>query len=162
MPSIISKFGDKPNLLYNMRIWTAIILAIILLMTGCVKKGVQQIQQDLLQQYFETNILNRDFDVQLATDNGTDLTAQYNGYLFKLMKNTLQDGPMTATIGGTTYNGTWQCNSDYSKLVISLPSTPAAFVFLNREWKFTKKAVPTMELAPWGTTEAKVLHMHQH
>jgi hypothetical protein len=31
--------------------------------------------------------------------------------------------------------------------------------FLNREWRFTKKSLPQMELAPWGTTEPLVLHM---
>ena len=46
-----------------------------------------------------------------------------------------------------------------SKLVITLPTTPSIFVFLNREWRFTKKALPEMELAPWGTTEPLVLHM---
>jgi hypothetical protein len=145
-----------------MRIWIAITLAVVLLLSGgCVKKEITQVQQDALQQYFETNILNRDFTVQLATDNGTDYTPQYSGYLFKLLKNTLADGPMTATKSGMVYTGTWSCNSDYSKLTITLPSSPAEFGFLNREWKFTKKAVPLMELAPWGTTEPKVLHMER-
>jgi len=161
IPSIISKFEDKPNLIYNLRIWTAILLASILLLSGCGKKDGTPAQQDLLQQYFETNILNSDFTVNLATDTSVNLTPNYNGYLFRLLKNTLSDGPMTAVKGGVTYTGTWSCNNDYSKLTISLPSIPAEFIFLNREWKFTKKAVPVMELAPWGSTDPKVLHMQK-
>jgi hypothetical protein len=70
---------------------------------------------------------------------------------------------MTGTKAGVTYSGTWTSNDDYSKLIISLttPTPPAEFSFINRSWKFTKKAVPVLELAPWGTTEAKVLHMER-
>jgi hypothetical protein len=144
-----------------MRIIIALAIATLLLLSSCKKNPVTAIQEDLLQQYFETNILNRDFTVRLATDGGANLTTQYNGYLFKLVKTTLTDGPMTATKGGAVYTGTWSCNSDYSKLVITLPNTPAEFGFLNREWRFTKKNVPVMELAPWGSLEPKVLHMER-
>ncbi|MEP7236944.1 MAG: hypothetical protein ABI685_03730 [Ferruginibacter sp.] len=129
---------------------------------GCSKSAVvEAAQTSYLQQQFEANILNKNFRVQLATDNGADLTAQYNGYSFVMYKSTYYNGSMTAIKNSITYNGTWSSNDDYSKLVISLPSTPAEFVFLVREWKFTKKSLPIMELAPWGTLEPKVLHMEQ-
>ena len=147
--------------IYKSRFFIAIAFALLLLLSGCSKTAIVEQNQSLLQQYFETNILNKDFKVHFAVDNGTEITAQFNGYAFKLIKNTLLDGPMTATAGSTTLTGTWSCNDDYSKLVITLPNSVAAFAFLNREWKFTKKAVPIMELAPWGTTEPKVLHMER-
>ena len=112
-----------------------------------------------LEQYFETNILNRDFIVTLATNNGTNITANYNGYVFKMLKTTFYQGPAQVTKGSTVYTGSWSSNNDYSKLVITLPSTPVEFVFLTREWKFTKKLPPQLELAPWGTTEPIVLHL---
>ena len=135
----------------------------ILFTTSCKKAIVEPVQENLLEQYFEQNILNSDFIVTLATDNGTDLTTSYTGYKFRLLKNTLYDGPMTGIKGGVTYNGTWSSNSDYSQLVISLtsPSVPSEFVFLNRSWRFTRKAIPVMELAPWGTTDPKILHMER-
>jgi len=113
----------------------------------------------ILEQYFEANVLNQNFLINSATDNGTDITANYNGYTFKMLKTDYYHGPAQATKGANTYTGTWSSNSDYSKLVITLPNTPSEFVFLNREWRFTKKAFPQMELAPWGTTEPLVLHM---
>jgi len=113
----------------------------------------------ILEQYFEANVLNQNFIINLASDNGTDITANYNGYTFKMLKTDYYHGPAQATKGANTYTGTWSSNSDYSKLVITLPNTPTEFVFLNREWRFTKKAFPQMELAPWGTTEPLVLHM---
>jgi hypothetical protein len=145
--------------LYILRYVIAFAAAIILLFSSCKKSVTEPLSPDLLQQYFEANILNSDFYVDLATDNGTNLTTQYNGYLFKLLKNTLLDGPMTATKNGVVYTGTWACNDDYSKLVITLPNSPAEFQFLNREWKFTKKSTTLMELAPWGVIDAKVLNM---
>ena len=153
---------DMPHLLYRMRYTIVIVFSMILLLWGCSKDGgTGPITGNLYQQYFEQNILNRDYRVKLATDNGTDLTAQYNGYTFRLLKNTLQDGPLTVSNSLLSYNGTWSCNDDYSKLVINLPSLPPEFVFLSREWRFTRKDFTIMELAPWGTTEPKVLHMER-
>jgi hypothetical protein len=156
------KSEDMPSILYKSRFIIAILLAVVLLLSSC-KKITEAVQpsQTALQQYFEDNILNRDFVVHLAADNGTDLTAQFSGFKFKLTKNTLLDGPMTATNSTNTYTGTWNCNDDYSKLAINLPASVTAFSFLNREWRFTKKTFPIMELAPWGTTELKILHMER-
>ena len=152
-----------PAKAFRSRYIIAILFAVLLLATGC-KKVKEEITQDILQEYFDNNILNRDFKVKLATDNGTDLTSQYDGYVFRLLKTTNYDGEMTAVKNGTIhYTGTWSCNTDFSKLTINLtsPSIPTEFIFLNRAWKFTQKAVPVMELAPWGTTDPKVLHMER-
>ena len=155
------KSEGMPGVIYRWRFVIAVALAAVLLLSGCSKSQLVAANRSLLEQYFEDNILNRDFTVALATDSTANLTSQFSGYTFKLTKNTLLDGPMTATTGTTILNGTWSCNDDYSKLVISLPASVASFSFLNREWKFTKKAIPTMELAPWGTLEPKVLHMQR-
>lgn len=155
------KSEGVPGLIYRSRFIIALAFAILLLLSGCKKNVFTEVNKSMLEQYFEDNILNRDFAVEQATDNGTNLTAQFSAYTFKLSKNTLQNGPMTATDGTTVYTGSWSANEDYSKLVITLPNSIAAFSFLTREWKFTKKAIPIMELAPWGTTEPKVLHMQR-
>jgi hypothetical protein len=137
-----------------------VIVALLLPFSGC-KKAKEDATQDILQQYFDTNILNRDFKVKLATNLGTDLTPNYEGYVFKLLKTTNYDGQMTAIRNDSTYLGNWSTNDDFSKLTINLPSTPQPFVFLNRSWRFTKKALPVMELAPWGTNDSIVLHMER-
>lgn len=153
-----------PGLVYKSRFIIAITFALILLLSSCVKDVVTNQAGDFVQVYFSENILNKNFIVKLATDNGTDYTNEYAGYTFILQKGAgYYDGAMTGTKNGVTYSGTWSSNDDYSKLVINLtsPSIPAEFIFLNRSWKFTKKALPVMELAPWGTTEPKVLHMER-
>ena len=59
--------------------------AAILFLQGCGKS--ESPTEDLYQKYFETNVLNSDFIVSLATDNGNNLTGQYDGWVFKLLKN---------------------------------------------------------------------------
>lgn len=112
-----------------------------------------------LEKYFEDNVISKDFIVNKAINNGVDLTANYSGYTFKLLKTDYYHGPIEAKKNTNVYAGTWSSNDDYSKLVINLPSTPSEFVFLTREWRFTSKALPQLELAPWGSTEPLVLHM---
>ncbi|HMJ46550.1 MAG TPA: hypothetical protein VK498_04440 [Ferruginibacter sp.] len=152
-----------PAFLFKWRFLIAIVISLtLLLLHGCKKKETTPIQ-DTYQQYFEENVLNRDYIVEYASDNGTNLTSQFNGYVFKLFKNTFSDGPMTAIKSGNTFTGMWSSNDDYSKLVITLnqPSIPAEFNFINRQWRFTKKAFPVMELGPWGSTETDTLHMRR-
>ena len=152
---------DMKTLMFKPVIIFFTALTILFVFNGCSKSAIEAVQQSAYEKQFEDNILNKNFRVQLATDNGVDLTAQYTGDIFVLYKSTYYNGPMTAVINSVTYNGSWSSNEDYSKLVITFPSTPTEFVFLNREWKFTKKALPIMELAPWGTLEPKVLHMER-
>ena len=142
--------------------YCAFFAIVILFLQGCKKDGLTPKEQ-LYQKYFEQNVLNSDFIVSLATDNGTNLTAQYSGWVFKLLKNTYFDGPMTAVKNGQTYTGTWACNDDFSKLTINInmPDVPADLIFINRSWRFTKKDLPVMELAPWGTSDPIVLHMQR-
>ncbi|MEX0635121.1 MAG: hypothetical protein WD135_00020 [Ferruginibacter sp.] len=151
------------SIFYKWRFLIALFFAAMILLLQSCKKDAPAPTVDLLQQYFEENVLNRDFKVSLATDNGTNLTSQYNGWLFRLLKNTYTDGPMTAVNNGQTYTGTWSCTNDYGKLTINItqPSIPTGFSFLNRAWRFTKKDILTMELAPWGSTDPIVLHMQR-
>ncbi len=129
----------------------------VLTTNSCKKETI--IPDNFLEQLFENNILNKDFVVTLASDSGRDITSAYQGFKFVLLKTDLLHGPLKASKGGQVYEGSWSSNSDYSKLVISLPSTPQEFVFLNRDWRFTSKNIPKLELAPWGTTAPLVLHM---
>lgn len=163
--SIRHSLNSVSAFLYRSRFIIAIIFASILLLNcGCKKLAAAAGSRSAMESLFEENILNRNFVVRLASDDGTDLTSQFTGYNFILTKTTsFYDGPMTGTKAGSVFTGTWSCNEDFSKLTISLtlPNTPSEFNFINRSWKFTKKAFPVMELAPWGSSEPKVLHMER-
>ncbi|MCW3092460.1 MAG: hypothetical protein JWP81_3529 [Ferruginibacter sp.] len=163
--SIPDKIYTIAAFLLRGRLIISVVLALMLLFSGsCKKLKAAAGDQSALEALFEENILNRDFIVALATDNGTDLTSQFTGYHFILTKTTsFYNGQITGTRSGVTYTGTWACNDDFSKLDISItnPSVPPEFIFINRAWRFTKKAVPIMELAPWGSTAPKVLHMQR-
>jgi hypothetical protein len=137
-----------------------LMLSFLLLGISCKKSG--DANNPVLEQLFESNILNRDFTVSLATDNGTDLTANYAGYTFQLSKTDFYHGPLQAKKNGTTFTGTWSSNSDYSQLIITLPNPPSEFSFLSRSWRFTSKNFPTLALAPWGSNDPIVLHMYRN
>ena len=131
------------------------------LMYCSCKKPSDVVGNPLLEQFFELNVLNRDFTVSLATKDSTDLTANYIGWTFVLQKDDYYHGPLKATKGSNVYTGTWSSNEDYGKLIITLPTPPDDFSFLNRSWRFTSKSFPTMKLAPWGSTANIVLHMYR-
>ena len=137
-----------------------LVFSFLLLGVSCKKSG--DANNPVLEQLFESNILNRDFTVSLATDNGTDLTADYAGYTFVLSKTDFYHGPLQAKKNGTTFTGTWSSNSDYSQLIIILPNPPSEFSFLSRSWRFTSKNFPTLALAPWGSNDPIVLHMYRN
>jgi hypothetical protein len=130
---------------------------------GCKKKTEEVYVANIFEQYFEQNILNNDFIVSYSKNQGVENTNEFDGYRFRLLKNTYYDGPMTATKNGITYSGTWSSNGDYGKLKINItqPTIPAEFIFLNKSWRFTEKALPTMKLAPWGSTDSTELHMQR-
>ena len=161
--NIFRRFDGMAVSIYNKRFLIAIVCATMLLLFSC-KKTIENLTENSLKKQFEENILNKTFIVDLATDTGINKTSEYTGYVFILSKTTSYfDGQMTGTKAGVKYTGTWSVNEDFSKLVINIntPSIPIEFIFLNRAWKFTKKALPVMELAPWGSTDPKVLHMRR-
>ncbi len=146
------------------------VLSSIIVFTISCKKAAEEQTTSILQQYFEQNVLNRDFTVNRAIDDTVhNKTAEYSPYVFRLEKNTTSnsqtDGPMNAKVNGTiVYSGTWTCTEEYGKLTIQLtqPLTPPEFIFINRSWKFTEKAFPIMKLAPWGSSAHDTLFMERH
>lgn len=122
---------------------------VLLLLLSCHKKE----ENTILEQFFEDNILDKTFVITQANDESNDLTTNYSGYNFLLKKGSdYYHGPLKVTYNTTSYTGTWSSNSDYSKLNIQLPSNPSAFIFLNRDWRFTSKNLPELKFAPWGST----------
>jgi len=132
-----------------------LLIGSILFFTSCKKS----VSQSVLEKYFSDNVIGQNCSVTLAIDSTGDITSEYTGYVFVLLKTDYYHGPLKATKGTNTYMGTWSSNEDYSKLVITLPDSVPKFQFLSRSWRFTKKGNPTMELAPWGTNQPYVLHM---
>lgn len=153
-----------PALFYRGRLFIALLLAVILLSTGCKKLKAAMGDENALRDYFDSEIINRTFIVDLATDSSTDITSRYNGYKFILSRTSSYiDGPMIGFSNTDTIRGTWTSSSDYGFLTISLnqPAVPSSFVFINRKWRFVRKDVPLMQLAPYGTTDPKVLNMRR-
>jgi hypothetical protein len=141
-------------------IYKIFFIGIIILNTGC-KKAKEAVQANIIEQFYEQNVLNKDFIISYANNGKEEITAQYDGYKFRLVKNSFYDGPLTATKDGITYTGSWSATQDYGKLTISMPLSPISeFSFLNREWRFIEKALPTMKLSPWIRTDTDATELH--
>lgn len=159
---MLRKLESNPASVYKVRFIIALIFAaFLLLISSCSKPAANN---PVLETYFVTNVLNRNFVVQFATDSGIDITSHFYNDTFLLKTDTsLFNGPLLSSRDGAAFTGTWSSNSDYSQLNINItsPSIPDEFIFLNRSWKFTKKGIPVMELAPWDSTDPKVLYMQR-
>ncbi len=59
---------------------------------SCKKGG--SLNNPLLEKYFETNVLNRNFVVSLAQDSSTDLTSNYSGEVFVLLETDFYHGDL--------------------------------------------------------------------
>lgn len=135
-----------------------------LVLSSCKKIAEKVVSVTDLQRYFDQEVLNKNFVVDLASDSTSIKTAEFNGYQFILTRtNSYIDGPMIGFLGTDTIRGTWTSNDDYGFLTINLtnPAPPAYFEFLNRKWRFVRKNLPLMELAPYGSTDPKVLNMRR-
>ncbi len=135
-----------------------LLIASLIFCFSC-KKTIHNLEQSALQKYFDKNVIGTTFKVTLAKDSTSDLTSIYSDYNFVLLKTDYSHGPLKATKGANEYMGTWSSNEDYSILVIILPDSIPEFRFLTRSWRFTKKTVPTLQLAPWGSNDPIVLYM---
>jgi hypothetical protein len=141
------------NMLFNKLKISFAVMAIAFIVfstTGC-KKEADSIDN--------ANVLNKTLTVHLATDNGTTITSNYSAYTFKCAAG----GVFTATNTLFSINGTWAANADFSKVTFTLPTPPSEFIFLNREWTFTKYTTPIMELGYSATAggEYKILHFQK-
>ena len=67
---------------FKWRFAVAIATAILILFLFSCKKIVEDTQMDIAQQYFKNNILNSDFVIDSAYNNGIDVTARFAGFDF--------------------------------------------------------------------------------
>ena len=113
------------------------------------------------QQFFETNVIDQSHVVNLATDRGTDVTFNYNGYTFRINKTTPLNGSFVAANNLFSVTGTWVITSDYEQITFNLPTAQSSFAFFNRAWKFTNRSAPIFELVPVDNTDIKVLRFQK-
>lgn len=136
------------------------VAVLILFLCGC-KKIVENTQMDIAQQYFKNNILNSDFIIDSAYNNGTDITSRFTGFTIKLLEGTdLTSGVITAKKADSTISGTWLATEQYGKLTVVFTAPPNGFEFLNRSWRFLEKNLPVMKLAPWGMPNPAVTRLY--
>ncbi len=99
-------------------------------------------------------VLGKEFYMKKGIDSaGNDLTSQYADQIYILQKETYENGPLTVTVGGVTYNGTWKANSDYSKLELLVSGRPD-FAFYSIPWRVKTKTLTGLSMVPQDAANA--------
>src|SRR5829696_2106644 len=94
--SMARKLGWLLTVLYKGRMIIAFGFACLVLLSSCKKLRAAAGSRSDMEELFEENILNKNFVVHFASDNGIDITSQFTGYNFILTKTTsFYEGPMT-------------------------------------------------------------------
>jgi hypothetical protein len=93
-------------------------------------------------------LIDKNFSVPYAKDNGADVTANYNGIIFRFAgPATSLTGTATAANSLFTVTGTWTMNSSRDKISFSFPTNLLPdLAFMNKTWKITNAFVSPVVL----------------
>lgn len=93
------------------------------------KKYVKQQEQNAILLAMTTGV----WYVQTYTQNDTDITASFNGYVFKFDAN----GTVTGMISSGNTQGSWSANISALTITSDFPSAPNPLKRLNETWRIT-------------------------
>lgn len=136
------------NLFYKLMLILSISFTSTILLISCDKDDDDSNSTPSSNsQYFSANVVGRDLLVQQASDNSTDITAQFNGYTFHLTKTATYSGTISASNDLLTVNGTWSVAGDFDKITFTFPTDViSSLSFFNKEWQFSSRATTVIEL----------------
>ncbi len=103
-------------------------LALAVSLPSC-KKYVQQQEQNAILLDMTTGV----WYVQNYTQNGSNITASFNGYVFKFDAN----GTVTGILSSGNTTGTWSANISALTITSDFPTAPNPLKQLNETWKIT-------------------------
>ena len=127
MPGVMTKFAI--NFRPTMKKIAVIVGAVFLLSgSGCgCKKAIQNIQQDLVIQA----MTDGEWAVTIFTQNGNNITSDFNGYRFKYYSNKTVDAKLNGTVVKT---GTWDGNASTMTTSANFPAAAHPLVLINGNW----------------------------
>jgi hypothetical protein len=99
---------------------------------SCKKLVQQQEQNEAI-----TIITNGVWYVQTYTQNSTDITSSFSGYVFQFN----QDGTVTGTKDSVSTTGTWAADVNARTITSNFPAPPVPLNMLNSVWKITDSGV---------------------
>jgi len=97
------------------------------------KKLVQQQEQNAAIQI----ITNGLWYVQTYTNNGTDISAIFDGYVFQFK----QDGTVVGTKDNISVTGTWSASIPNRSITSNFPNAGSPLNKLNSVWKITDSSI---------------------
>jgi hypothetical protein len=135
------------KIFYNLVLFAGVSFTGAAVLSSCTKGDDNSATNASSQQYFSTNVVNHDFAVLMATDNGTDITANYNGINFRFADTATLAGTATASNSLLTVHGTWTVDAAYDKITFSFPTTTlTSLSFMNKQWQFMNRNSQAIDL----------------
>ena len=110
------------------QLYTILFLLTAAALPSC-KKYIQQQEKNAVLQIMTTGV----WYVQQYQQNDSDITASFNGYIFKFNAN----GTVVGTQGGNSVNGTWSANISALTISSDFPTAGDPLKELNETWKIT-------------------------
>lgn len=145
------------NILLKLVSGTAFLFSMVILLHSCSKKDSDN---KVAERYFNENVVNRDLTVHLATNNGTDITSQFDDLTFRFTKTASLSGTATATNDLMTIEGTWTVDAQFDNITIAFEDGITNPEFINRKWRIASRASSVIELTSADGTP-HVLHFQR-
>jgi hypothetical protein len=109
-------------------LYTILFLTCIASLPSC-KKFIQQQEKNAVLKIMTTGV----WYVSGYTQNDSDITTSFSGYLFKFDAN----GTVTGTINTTSTAGIWSADIPAQSISSDFPTAPDPLRELNETWKIT-------------------------
>ncbi|HUR10466.1 MAG TPA: hypothetical protein VM012_03815 [Flavitalea sp.] len=128
------------------------VFMIIALVTGSsCKKTIDNKKKDLLIEAMTNGV----WLVDLYTESGVDITADFAGYEFQF----LEDGTVMGTKNSVMTHGTWVGDFNSQTISSQFPGAPAPLGKLNGTWKITDSYLDYVKSEMPVMTGKNVLHL---
>jgi hypothetical protein len=116
-----------------MKLKIYIFFALLAISSISCKKLIEQQQKNAAMNI----ITNGQWYVKIYTDNGTDITSSFSGYVFQFK----QDGTVVGVNGTTSVTGTWSADVNNYTITSNFPNAVSPLIKLNGVWKITDSSV---------------------
>jgi hypothetical protein len=134
------------KIIHNLVLFAGISFTGITLLSSCSKEN-NAMTSTTAAYYFTHNTVNQELVIQSATDDGTDITANFNGIAFLLTDTATFAGTVDAHNDLLNVHGTWTIDDAYDKITFSFPTPPLSTLsFLNKQWQYIDRNSETINL----------------
>src|SRR5687767_11851716 len=130
------------------------ILGLALIFTASCKDKIDDIQQDLVLQA----MTNGQWFIKTFTQNGNDITADFNGYRFQYYSNKTVDAILNGTVQQT---GSWDGSASTMSTWANFPNATHPLQLINGTWHIDRNSWIYVEASQVNGIETKTMRLEK-